>query len=377
MADYEVSKLMWMAIVISLAASVFIVAKPNVQAESQRVLDKVEEVVKSIKLPGTSNDTPSTNPDDYKEVSTYATNGTFAMDENGNGVLWATDKTNPIVVDGGVLSHTEGDNALVGKTMRNNNLKTLTIVSPMKMSGSMTMYFSQNPELTQIKGLDKMDVSEVTDLSYAFTVLPKLKSLDVSGWNTSKVTNFTSTFAAGVSLDSSAARKSDLTSLKLGKMNTSNGTTFTNVFGSLTSLTAFDDYKYLDFSKTNGGLSLSSLFSDTALDSIDFTNVKLPATVDFGITFAGMPQLKSFKLGQAVTVSSMNTMFVNSPKIETVDMSQANVDNVTKNSAQIAFADNNLKLLNVPFTYEISEGLEANGKIPQPVLDAYNAQNNP
>lgn len=54
MADYEVSKIMWMAIVVALAASIFIIAKPQVQTQANEVFDKVGTVVDKIK---TGNDT--------------------------------------------------------------------------------------------------------------------------------------------------------------------------------------------------------------------------------------------------------------------------------------------------------------------------------
>ena len=45
MADAEVSKIMWIAIVVALAAAIFIIAKPQITSLAGQVFDKVGQVV--------------------------------------------------------------------------------------------------------------------------------------------------------------------------------------------------------------------------------------------------------------------------------------------------------------------------------------------
>ena len=45
MADAEVSKIMWIAIVVALAAAIFIIAKPQITTLATEVFAKVQEVV--------------------------------------------------------------------------------------------------------------------------------------------------------------------------------------------------------------------------------------------------------------------------------------------------------------------------------------------
>ena len=45
MADAEVSKIMWIAIVVALAAAIFIIAKPQITSLATDVFKKVGEVV--------------------------------------------------------------------------------------------------------------------------------------------------------------------------------------------------------------------------------------------------------------------------------------------------------------------------------------------
>lgn len=51
MADYEVSKLMWIAIVVALAATIFAIAKPEIKNNTTNVLDHISAVVKDVDVP--------------------------------------------------------------------------------------------------------------------------------------------------------------------------------------------------------------------------------------------------------------------------------------------------------------------------------------
>lgn len=59
MADYEVSKIMWVAIVVALAASIFVIAKPQISTLAGATFDNVENVIKGIDT-GSGNDTNDT-----------------------------------------------------------------------------------------------------------------------------------------------------------------------------------------------------------------------------------------------------------------------------------------------------------------------------
>ena len=52
MADAEVSKIMWIAIVVALAAAIFIIAKPQITTLAGEVFAKVKEVVDGTKVDG-------------------------------------------------------------------------------------------------------------------------------------------------------------------------------------------------------------------------------------------------------------------------------------------------------------------------------------
>ncbi len=51
MADYEVSKIMWVAIVVALAASIFVIAKPQINTLANSTFGKISSVTEDIGKP--------------------------------------------------------------------------------------------------------------------------------------------------------------------------------------------------------------------------------------------------------------------------------------------------------------------------------------
>lgn len=135
------------------------------------------------------------------------------------------------------------------RLMFNKNFSLETIdISNFKTSNvtDLTALFQVNTKLTEIKGLANLDVSNVTSLSNAFMDCSSLKSLDITGWNTSKVEAMSSTFDDCSSLEEIKGLEdidtskvttmrflfnhNVLKSLDLSKWNTSNVTDFFGIF---------------------------------------------------------------------------------------------------------------------------------------------------
>ena len=57
-------------------------------------------------------------------------------------------------------------------------------------------WFSGCSNLTEIKGIQYLNTSEVTNMSCMFLFCPSLQSLDLSGFNTAKVTNMNEMFCS-------------------------------------------------------------------------------------------------------------------------------------------------------------------------------------
>ena len=193
MADYEVSKLMWVTIVIALAASIFVIAKPQISSLTSSTLDNVGRIVQGTDTGDHDSQSGRPNPDDPKWVvkSTYGTNGTFVMDKDGSAVVFATDASKPITL-----------NAVPAQTKGNTELKQLIYQDKVILSGDMTGFFSKNSNVETITGLDKWNTSAVTSMSEMFLDASKLTSLDLTAWNVANVTDMSFMFSGDFKLSS-------------------------------------------------------------------------------------------------------------------------------------------------------------------------------
>lgn len=87
MADYEVSKLMWITIVVALAASIFVIAQPNIKDLTTNTFDNIGDIVSSTNVP------KEETIEDYLIKVSYPNsdmkNGVKGINENGrsNGII--------------------------------------------------------------------------------------------------------------------------------------------------------------------------------------------------------------------------------------------------------------------------------------------------
>lgn len=156
-------------------------------------------------------------------------------------------------------------------------------------SGSM---FSDMRSLTSLD-LSNFDTSKVTNMSNMFSTMFSLTSLNLSNFDTSKVANMSSMFYNSFGF----------TSLNLSNFDTSNVTNMNNMFSNMRSLTSLD------------------------LSSFNTTNV-----TDMSSMFSGMAALTSLNISSFNTenVTDMNGMFANMSSIESLDLSSFNTKNVIK-----------------------------------------------
>ena len=313
MADYEVSKLMWMGIVVALAASIFVVAQPNIKSVASDTLANVQKVVDQIQLPGdnngNSNEKP--NPDDPKWVvkANYGDNGYFLMDGDGNAVVYALDDSKPIVL-AGAPKQTSGNVDL-------KNLEYLNNVELNISGSSYNNFFSGDSNLESIKGLDKWDTSKTTIMDGMFKGLTSLKTLDISHFNTSNVTRMGSMFAG----------TSSLTSLDLSNFNTSKVTYMPDMFSNMSSL------KNLNVSSFNTSVctDISGIFQGTSgLTTLDVSNFNTSNIISFNKVFKGMSSLENLNISNwdASKGSQMANMFSGDSSLVSVT-----VDNVKSGPA--------------------------------------------
>lgn len=166
------------------------------------------------------------------------------------------------------------------------NLTNLTYanLSGLKFEGLACM-FADAEKLTTIVGLDKIDISECTDMSRMFYKCSSLTTLDLSNWDTSKATNMSQMFygcnklqtivglenwdVSNVETFTQIFVNTGLTSVNLSNWDTSNCKSFQSMFESCTSLETAN-LSGLDLS--NITTCTNMFWKCTSLKSVDLSN---------------------------------------------------------------------------------------------------------
>ena len=202
----------------------------------------------------------------------------------------------------------------------NSTNKEIIIYSPARIyapqnCGEM-FKFNWDSALTSLD-VSNFDTSKVTDMSGMFYDCEKLASLDVSNFNTSNVTNMSNMFSCR-----------SLTSLDVSNFNTSNVTNMSNMF-SCRSLTSLDVSNFNTSKVTNMG----SMFSYCSkLASLDVSNFNTSKVTNMVSMFFSCSALASLDLSNFDTnnVTHMDSMFNFCEKLTSLDVSNFNTSKVTK-----------------------------------------------
>lgn len=166
--------------------------------------------------------------------------------------------------------------------------------------------------------LSGLDTSSVTDMSFMFSGCSKLSSLDLSSLDTSKVTGMWSIFSGC----------SSLASLDLSGLDTSKTTSMSSMFSGCSNLASLD-LSGLDTSKVT---SMSGMFSGcSSLSSLDLSSLDTSNVTDMSDMFRECFSLKSLNVTSFDTckVTSMFAMFNSCTSLESLDLSSFNASNVT------------------------------------------------
>ena len=127
--------------------------------------------------------------------------------------------------------------------------------------------------------LSSFDTSKVTNMSYMFNGCSSLASIDLSGFDTSQVTNMYIMFY----------RCSSLTSLDLSSFDTSKVTEMSNMFSGCSSLASLD----LSGFDTSKGPNMYNLFSNcSSLTSIDLSGFDTSKVTSMNNMFNGCSNLR-------------------------------------------------------------------------------------
>ena len=177
---------------------------------------------------------------------------------------------------------------------------------------------SSNPlsYLTKID-LSGWDTSNVTNMSNMFKDCSSLTSLDVSGFDTSKVTNMNNMFDGC----------SSLTSLDLSGFNTSKVNNMSSMFNGCSSLTSLDVSGFIAV----GVMNMTNMFNGcSSLTSLDLSRFMTLMVTNMSNMFNGCSSLTSLDLSHFNTsrVTNMLNMFDKCSSLTSLDLSHFNTTNV-------------------------------------------------
>ena len=188
------------------------------------------------------------------------------------------------------------------------------------------MFISAAYSLSTLKTLDLSgwDVSNVTNMSGMFYNCTSLTSLDLSGWNTSSITNMEDMFY----------NCGSLTSLDLSHFDTSNITDMSNMFWGCASLTSLD---LIGWNTSNVTNMYQMFWCCYALTSLDLSHFNTSNVTNMSRMFA-RSKLTTLNLSgwNTSNVTDMSWMFDGCSNLKTIKMVGCNEETINKIKAQLA-----------------------------------------
>ena len=182
---------------------------------------------------------------------------------------------------------------------------------------NMTRMFSGTSSLTTLD-LSNFDTSQVTDMGAMFWGMSNLTTLNLSSFDTSKVTGMFSMFSG----------TSSLTTLDLSNFDTSKVTNMSRMFEDASSLIILN----LSSFNTSQVTDMQGMFYGmSSLTTLDLSNLDTSKVTDMHAMFSGMSSLTSLDLSNFDTsnVTMMYFMFSGTSSLTTLDLSNFNTSKVT------------------------------------------------
>ncbi len=214
------------------------------------------------------------------------------------------------------------------------NLRSLDLSSfDTSMVTNMAEMFTNMSSVTSLD-LSNFDTSKVVKMNNMFANTSNITSLNISGFNTVNVTDMRGMFSG----------MSNLRSLDISSFNTSNVMRMDNMFSRMNNLASinlsnFDTSKVVDMGSMFGGLS--------SIVSLDISNFNTSKVTDMRGMFAGVSNITSLNLSNFDTaqVKNMSNMFAGMSSITSLDLSNfdtskvANMDSMFSNMTNLTSLD--------------------------------------
>ena len=194
-----------------------------------------------------------------------------------------------------------------------------------KVTNMNSMFYDMS-NLTMLD-LSSFNTSKVTDMSGMFAGLLNLTTLNVSHFDTSNVTNMGAMFSF----------MSNLTTLDLSNFDTSNVTDMSWMFSYMSSLTTLDLSNFDTSQVTDMGYMFSYMSNLTTLDLSNFDTSKV-TNMEAMFFDASTSSLTSLNLSNFDTskVTNMDSMFYGMSSLTTLDLSNFDTSKVTDMGSMFA-----------------------------------------
>ena len=182
---------------------------------------------------------------------------------------------------------------------------------------NMSYMFFKTSSLTSLN-LSNFDTSQVMNMDSIFRSMTNLTTIDLSNFDTSKVTDMSSMFFD----------MRNLTTLNLSNFNTSKVMYMNLMFSDMHNLTTLNLSNF-DTSKVT---DMHDMFSNIKnLTALNLSNFNTSRVTDMGFMFYGMSSLTSLNLSNFNTgnVTDMSFMFAQTHKLKTLNLGHLNTSRVT------------------------------------------------
>ena len=190
--------------------------------------------------------------------------------------------------------------------------------------------FADYTKCDNINGLNKMNSTNVTDMSYMFSNLASMSTLDVSVVNTSSVTNMEGMFMTN-----------NLTTLNVSGFDTSKVTNMSKMFKESSNLTSLNINGF-NTANTN---NMSQMFMDCGnITSLNVNAFNTSNVTNMSAMFMGMSKIETLNVTNFNTanVTDMSSMFASCLKVQRLDLHTFNTTKVTNISGMFT-ADSSMK----------------------------------
>ena len=253
-----------------------------------------------------------------QEAESYA-----VFDEATNTLTFKHDTNKPA----GAFALNEGDNRPSWyKPKDNNPYQNANIIKKVIFDASFANarptscyeWFYTCGSLTDIEGIEYLNTTNVTDMSWMFCGCRALTTLDVSNFDTKNVTNMSNMFYGCEAL----------TTLDVSNFDTKNVTNMNWMFSDCLALTTLD----LSNFDTQNVTNMNCMFSDChALTTLDVSKFDTQNVTNMNNMFSTCKALTTLDVSKFDTknVTNMSGMFQNCTSLTTLDVSKFDTQNVT------------------------------------------------